>query len=238
MNKDIIYGINAIKNIIINKPEIIEVIYIQQKIVNKKIKQLLEKAKYLNINCLNIEKKIKGIENYPIICKIKINNEPNIEKIKLNNKLILILDEIKDPQNLGSCIRTAEAANVDALIITKKNTTKQSPLITEISCGSNLIIPIINTDNIINIIKYLKHKNILIVGTSIDSNKTIYEENLTKPMALIIGSEEKGIKPIIKKNCDLILKIPILGKCGSLNLSVTTGIILFEIQRQKNIKIN
>lgn len=246
-NTNIIYEINSIIYNIKKNPQKIENIYILK--INKRTNTIINILNQKNIKYTVINNstsptfrfiKIK----YDIICKLKIKHYKEkftiitlIKKIK--NPLFLILDRIQDPNNLGACIRSAEAANVTGIIITKNNSAKITPLVNKISCGCSSTMPIIIIKNIIRIIKILHSYNINTICMSSNANNPIYKNDLTKPIAIIIGSEINGIKPIIKKSCHANCNIPMLGICNSLNISVATGITLFEIQRQRyNYKYN
>ncbi|QJC31207.1 23S rRNA (guanosine(2251)-2'-O)-methyltransferase RlmB [Enterobacteriaceae endosymbiont of Macroplea mutica] len=155
---------------------------------------------------------------------------------KITSPLILILDNITDPHNLGACIRSAVAAKVNIIILPKHSSAKINSVVTKISCGAIHMIPIIYVSNINNIIVLLKKYKINIIGADGHSNTIIYDYHLQYPICLIVGSENKGIRQSIKKQCDILCKIPLSEKINSLNVSVATGIFLFEIIRQKNFK--
>lgn len=232
-NTNIMYGKNTIYNTIISNPEIIETIYIFKK--NNKIDQIIKEAKKTKINIIYIKRQIQP--SFQIICKIKKNQTLLKKTAKITtNPIFLILDRIQDPNNLGACIRTATAANVTAIIITKIKSAKLSPLVSKISCIDTNNTNIIKTDNLLKLINKLKKKNINIIGLSENSQHSIYKQNLNGPIAIIMGSEHKGIEKKILHACDVICKIETFGTNKSLNVSTATGIVLFETQRQRTFQ--
>lgn len=229
---EILYKINAIKNLLKIKPDIIEKVYVIKN--NKKTLNLIKLLTKKNIKIF----KIKNIQNkkldyikkdYNAIAKIKIIKKYDInECLTKKNITILILDRIQDPCNLGSCIRTAEAFNIDLIIVSKKNTTKLSSLIHSISNAGSLIIPIIYYQNIKNVISIIKEHNINVVSLSAQGKYELTD--IKKPIAIIMGSEKNGVKEKIKNLSSQTIKIKMLGKCNSINVSVATGITLSKIK--------
>lgn len=149
---------------------------------------------------------------------------------------ILLLDEIADPHNLGSIIRTAETAGVHGIILPKRRAAMVNATVSKVSAGAVEHMKIARVNNLTETIRELKKNNIWIVGTDMNT-KTYYDkQDLTGPLAIVIGSEGFGISRLVKENCDFLVKIPMKGKITSLNASVSTGIILYEVLRQRNQK--
>lgn len=159
-----------------------------------------------------------------------------LEDIKnVKNPLILILDEITDPHNFGAIIRSAVCLGADAIVIPRHNSAEVNHTVIKTSSGAVKFIPIAKETNLSNTIKYLKQKGFWIVGTDLKCEKTLFEIDLIMPIGLIIGSEGHGIRNNLKNACDFLIRIPMTGKLDSLNASVSTGVILYEIFRQKNL---
>jgi len=146
---------------------------------------------------------------------------------------ILILDGIEDPHNFGAILRTAEAAGVHGVVIRKRRQVQVTETVMKVSTGAAGQVPIARVPNIAEAISYLKEQNIVVKGVEIDG-KTIYNEaDLREPLALVVGSEGAGLSRLVKERCDEIVRIPMRGKINSLNASVATGIILFEVVKQR-----
>ena len=149
------------------------------------------------------------------------------------NPFILILDGIEDTHNLGAIIRTAETAGVHGIIIPKRRAASVNTTVSKVSCGAVEYMKIARVTNITDSIRKLKENGLWICGTSIDAKKYYFNQDLTGPIGIVIGNEGKGISELVKKNCDFLVKIPMMGKVDSLNASVSTGIILYEALKQR-----
>lgn len=149
---------------------------------------------------------------------------------------IMIADEIEDPHNLGALIRTAECAGCHGVIIPKRRAVGVTEVVAKTSVGATQYVPIVRVNNINETIKELQDRGVWIVGTD-GSAETLYtEQDMTGSIAIIIGSEGKGMGTLTMKNCDFLVKIPMMGKITSLNASVSGGIVVFEALRQRLIK--
>jgi 23S rRNA (guanosine2251-2'-O)-methyltransferase len=147
--------------------------------------------------------------------------------------LILILDSIQDTHNLGAILRTAECSGVDGVIVTKHNSAPVNETVVKTSAGASEHLKICMVDNLVNAIKELKENGLWIFGSSLANAKDYTLVDYKLPIAIILGNEEKGIRKLVAENCDFFIKIPMLGKIQSLNVSVSAGIILFEVLRQR-----
>lgn len=149
---------------------------------------------------------------------------------------IMIADEIEDPHNLGALIRTAECAGCHGVIIPKRRAVGVTEVVAKTSVGATQYVPIVRVNNINETMKELQDRGVWIVGTD-GSAETLYtDQDMTGPIAIIIGSEGKGMGTLTMKNCDFLVKIPMMGKITSLNASVSGGIVVFEALRQRLIK--
>ena len=155
------------------------------------------------------------------------------EKQKNEQEFILILDGIEDPHNLGSIIRTAETAGVHGIIIPKRRAASVNSTVNKVSAGAVEHMKIARVNNINETIKYLKENGIWICGTDMDTNTEYYKQDLTGPIAIVIGSEGFGMSRLVKENCDFLVKIPMKGKITSLNASVSAGIVIYEALKQR-----
>ena len=161
--------------------------------------------------------------------------EELIEKAKSTNEdmFFIILDEITDPHNLGTIIRTADAVGAHGVIIPKRRSVHITPVVAKASAGAIEYVPVCKVTNIVNTIKRLKEEGLWIAAADMDG-EVFYEQNLTGPIGLVIGSEGFGISRLVKQNCDFTIKMPMTGNVTSLNASVAGGILLYEIFRQRN----
>lgn len=166
---------------------------------------------------------------------IKFHSLESIISSSKKNKypLLLILDSIQDPHNLGAIIRTAECGGVDGIIVTKHNSAPINQTVVKTSAGATERAKICTVPNLANVLKELKENGFWIVGSSLENSKNYTEIDYKIPVAVIVGNEEKGIRRLTAENCDFLVQIPMKGKIQSLNVSVAAGILLFEILRQR-----
>jgi 23S rRNA (guanosine2251-2'-O)-methyltransferase len=148
--------------------------------------------------------------------------------------LLLLLDSIQDPHNLGAILRTAECAGVDGVVITTNQSAPITETVEKISAGAVSHLKICRVNNLVRAIEILKKENFWVVGTSIENSKNYIELDYKMKTAVVMGNEEKGIRKLVADNCDFLVKIPMQGKIDSLNVSVATGVLLFEICRQRS----
>lgn len=159
------------------------------------------------------------------------------EKIESGEKpLLVILDGIEDPRNLGAILRTCETAGVDGVFIPERRAVGLNETVAKSSAGASEYVKVAKVTNLNRLIEDLKSRNIWIVGTSFETDKNYTEWDWNQPTALVMGSEGKGLHRLVAENCDMLIKIPMQGKIESLNVSVATGVILFEGIRQRTTK--
>lgn len=154
---------------------------------------------------------------------------------KETEPLILILDGVEDPRNLGAILRTAECAGTDGIIIPERRAVGLNDTVAKSSAGAIEFVKVAKVSNLNQIIKDLKNRNIWVVGTSGDATMDYTEWDWTRPTALVLGAEGSGLHRLVAENCDVLVKIPMYGKIDSLNVSVAAGVVLFEAKRQRNL---
>ena len=149
--------------------------------------------------------------------------------------LLLILDGVQDPHNLGACLRTAEAAGVHAVIAPKDRASGLTATVMKVSSGAAERLPFVQVTNLARILRELQQSGIWLVGTSGDSEATLFEADLKGPLAIILGAEGRGIRRLTREHCDQVINIPMEGCAESLNVSVAAGVCLFETARQRSL---
>lgn len=149
--------------------------------------------------------------------------------------LLLVLDQIVDPHNLGACLRTAEAAGANAVISSTRNSAPLTPTVRKVACGAAERIPLIFVKNLARYLDELKQLGVWIYGTQPEATKLIYQADFKRSVALVIGAEGAGMRRLVSEKCDELFKLPMSGEMASLNASVATGVGLFEAVRQRNI---
>ena len=150
-----------------------------------------------------------------------------------HDPLLLVLDEVTDPHNLGACLRSADAAGVDAVIIPKDRSAPLNMTVRKVASGAAETVPLVAVTNLSRTLKELRELGIWLCGTSGEAEKSLYQQDLTGPLGLIMGSEGKGLRRLTREACDFLVAIPMSGRVSSLNVSVAAGVCLFEAVRQR-----
>ncbi|MBK8816357.1 MAG: 23S rRNA (guanosine(2251)-2'-O)-methyltransferase RlmB [Methylococcaceae bacterium] len=148
--------------------------------------------------------------------------------------LFLVLDNVQDPHNLGACLRTADATGVQGVIITKDNATGITPTVCKVASGAAETVPVYQVTNLSRTLRWLKEQGVWVAGTAGDAELTVYETDLNRSLAVVIGAEGSGLRRLTKEQCDFLIKLPMLGQVESLNLSVAAGVVLYEVLRQRS----
>lgn len=223
--------------------EKLDVVHIQYGQEGGIINAIKNAAQKMEIRCVTTSpEKFKLISSHPNsqgVVGVKSNfryfsADEILESVPENQfPLILILDSIQDPHNLGAILRTAECFGVHGVFLTTHNSAPLSETAIKISCGASSLLKICKVNNLSQAIRELKSKGIWIAGSTLENTKNISELDCKLPLALIVGNEEKGMRKLTADNCDFLVKILMTGKLQSLNVSVASGILLFEINRKR-----
>lgn len=240
-----IYGIHAVQAFLTNAPERLIELYVLKGRDDKRLNPVLNQIRKLGIavqfcNRDALDKKAKGEVHQGLIARVqpaKPLNENDLDVIleKTDKPFLLVLDGVTDPHNLGACLRTADAAGVTAVIIPKDNSALLSGVARKVACGAAETMPLIRVTNLARCLRDLQQRhNIWVVGTAGEATQTVYQTKLTGPMALVMGAEGDGMRRLTRETCDELISIPMAGAVSSLNVSVATGVCLFEIVRQRS----
>ena len=157
----------------------------------------------------------------------------NLEASGVKNPLLLVLDGVTDPHNLGACLRVADGAGAHAVIAPKDHAAGISAIVSKVASGAAETMPYFMVTNLARTLGELKERNIWCIGTSDDAEKTIYDVDLSGPVALVLGAESEGMRQLTRKTCDDLVSIPMHGAVESLNVSVASGVCLYEALRQR-----
>lgn len=239
-----IIGFHSILMRLNQDPISIKKIYIDNKRKDKRTLDLITKAEENKCKLCYVESDMlnnlsNGIRHQGVVAtciksNIKIVSIEDVLDANSENPLLLILDEITDPHNLGSCFRSANASGVDAIISPRDRSANiTNPVVSKVSCGASDIVPYISVTNLARTMRLLKEYGITLIGTDGNASKSIYEIDTKKPIAWVVGSEGKGMRRLTREACNEIVKIPMSGDVMSLNVGVATAICLYETVRQR-----
>lgn len=237
-----IYGIHAVKAFLENAPErLIEILVLKGR-EDKRLTPLINALQRYGIavqqvNRQTLDNKAQGEVHQGIIARIvpsKERNEHDLDQILAgkDQPLLLILDSVTDPHNLGACLRTADAAGVDAVIVPKDKSAQLTSIARKVACGAAETVPLVRVTNLARTMRELQERHIWIIGTAGEATESLYQAKLTGAIALVMGAEGEGMRRLTREHCDQLVSIPMAGSVSSLNVSVATGVCLFEIVRQ------
>ena len=245
MSKSIhIYGFHSIEAQLKSNPECILNVFVQSGRSDSRLSIITsilstQKINFSKVNKNKLDRLAKGELHQGIVAEVILSpllgHEALIEFVtKLSSKpLILMLDSIKDPRNLGACLRCANAAGVDCVVVNKDGSAPINAVVHKTSSGAINQLKIFQVTNLVRTIKALKDKKLWVLGLDGKASTSIYDVNLMDSTVIVMGSEGKGLRQLIKKTCDQLVTIPMIGNVESLNVSVATGIALFESRRQR-----
>lgn len=246
MKKDIIFGIHAVLSLIQRQPSRIEGLFLSEGRADKKIQMMIEQALEKNIKIKRVSKKI--LDEYALNqnhqgavaqCRpAKSYSEedlPSILESAAPPILLLVLDTVQDPHNLGACLRTADAAKVAAVIAPKDKSVGLTPTVIKVASGASDTVPFIQVTNLARTLRFLKEKNIWLFGADSNGERSLYQTDLTVPLAWVMGAEGQGLRCLTREHCDGLFHVPMLGSVQSLNVSVAAGVFLFETVRQRGL---
>ena len=239
-----IYSIHAVQAFLTRAPERLIEVYVLKGRDDKRLNPILQQLRQLGIAVQfcgrdALDKKAQGENHQGVIAKIqeaKPLNENDLDTLIANtaNPLLLVLDGVTDPHNLGACLRTADAAGVTAVIVPKDNAAQLTSVARKVACGAAETMPLVRVTNLARTLRELQQRhNIWVVGTAGEATSTLYETKLIGATALVMGAEGDGMRRLTRETCDELISIPMAGSVSSLNVSVATGVCLFEIVRQR-----
>lgn len=240
-----VFGINAVSSLLKKNAKDIGTLYVLSGKRNQRVNDLMDVARKLNIRVerataeffeqLNIDGVHQGV-----VAETQINyakDEAYLDQLLdglEESAFLLVLDGVTDPHNIGACLRTADAAGIHAVIAPKDKSGTLNGTAIKVACGAAENTPFISVTNLSRCLKKLQEKGIWITGTAGESKTSIYQADLTGPTAIVMGAEGKGMRRLTREACDHLTYMPMAGEVSSLNVSVATGVILFEAVRQRN----
>ncbi|QBY41863.1 23S rRNA (guanosine(2251)-2'-O)-methyltransferase RlmB [Arsenophonus nasoniae] len=239
---EIIYGIHAVRALLERDPLRLKQVYILKGREDKRLLPIIHQLEKLGIiiqlaNRQWMDRQTENAVHQGIIAEVKPGRqyqESDLDIIisQVPSPFLLILDGITDPHNLGACLRSAEAAGIDAVIVPKDKSAQLNATAKKVACGAAESVPLIRVTNLARTLRQLQ-QHIWIVGTAGEANHTLYESKLTGAIALVMGAEGEGMRRLTREHCDELISIPMAGVVSSLNVSVATGVCLFEAVRQR-----
>jgi 23S rRNA (guanosine2251-2'-O)-methyltransferase len=235
---DKISRLNPLLEALKSSPHRVNKILIQKERGPSKIGDIIQLAKLNNIPCVFVPRqKIDSLSPHHqgLVGFLSPKEFSSLEEILAGAKrpFLALLDEIEDPQNLGAIIRSVECAGADGIILPERRSAGLTEVVSSVSAGALEHIKVARVANLAQTMDDLKKKGLWLIGAEGSANEYWYEFDYTLPIGLVFGSEKRGLRPLIKKKCDKILSIPLLGKINSLNVAAAASIFFFEVVRQR-----
>lgn len=242
-----VFGLHAVESLLQNQPKrVLKLCYAQER-HDKKIEQVVQAAKKHSIRVEQVSRseldRLAQEGNHQgvvALCeKARAYTESDLKSLLEGLEqppFLLILDGVQDPHNLGACLRSADAAGVHAVIVPKDKAVGITPVVSKVACGAAETIPLVQVTNLARTMEMLKEMGIWLYGAAGEAEASLYQTKLTGPIAIVLGAEGDGLRRLTRESCDVLLKIPMQGTVSSLNVSVATGVFLFEALRQRTHK--
>ena len=241
-----LFGIHAVQAALDYSPKNIQVAWIDKQRKDKRLQKVSGELADLGIKLQAVDRKqldkLSARGNHQgIIIEVtmpQVRCEADLKQAILEIETVpffLVLDHVQDPHNLGACLRSADATKVDGIIITKDQATGITPTVCKVASGAAETVPVYQVINLARTLRWLKSQNIWVIGTAGEAEQTLYQIDMNLPLALVVGAEGEGMRRLTREQCDLLVKLPMLGQVESLNLSVASGVLLYEVVRQRAI---
>ncbi len=241
--RNFVYGLHAIGAVIERSPERLLELWMAQPRDDARARALKERALAVGIRVQpasseSLAKLVGDVAHQGAVAAIRPlkawdEHELVARLSQINDPLLLVLDGVTDPHNLGACLRTADAAGVHAVVIPKDRSAAVDAVARKVAAGAAEFVPVATVTNLARVLELLKERGIWVVGTDGEAAQTLYQADLKRPLALILGAEGSGMRRLTRERCDFVVRIPMAGQVQSLNVSVAAGVALFEARRQR-----
>lgn len=248
---DWVYGIHAVENALSQQEGKVKEVRLQEGRDDKKLQRIIQLCKSNGIGFQQVPRKEldqlfakskERIVHQGVVALAEVTKAGDEKELMhlIENldetPLIVILDGVTDPHNLGACLRSADAAGAHAVIIPKDKSATLNATVSKVACGAAESMPVFSVTNLARTMKKLQDSGVWIFGTAGEATQTLYEQDLTIPTAIVMGAEGDGMRRLTREQCDYLVKLPMAGVVSSLNVSVATGVCLYEAVRQRQAK--
>ncbi|MFK4131387.1 23S rRNA (guanosine(2251)-2'-O)-methyltransferase RlmB [Pseudomonas luteola] len=240
---EMVYGIHAVEALLRHHPKRVKQLWIAEGRQEPRIQAVVTLADAARVpvqthSRQSLDEQVDGVHQGIVayVSPSQIWGEAMLEELLDRAEgppLLLMLDGVTDPHNLGACLRTADAAGVQAVIIPKDKSASLNATVRKVACGAAEVIPLVAVTNLARTLEKLKKRGLWVVGTAGEAEQDVYDVDMTGPTVLVMGAEGKGMRRLTRELCDFLVRLPMSGSVSSLNVSVATGVCLFEAVRQR-----
>ena len=237
-----IYGIHSVASVIKSQPHRLLRVHVQQGRQDARVQKLLDSLARENVAIVResrqqLDQLAEG-NHQGIVAECSPGEEYDEHFLATlcerhgRSLFLLVLDGVTDPHNLGACLRTAEAAGVHAVVIPRDNSASLNSTVRKVAAGAADLVPLVVVTNLARALRQVQEAGVWVIGAAGEAPHTLHQATLKTPMAMVMGAEGSGLRRLTKETCDELVAIPMLGETSSLNVSVATGVCLFEVVRQ------
>jgi 23S rRNA (guanosine2251-2'-O)-methyltransferase len=240
-----LYGLHALTAVMNREPERVIELWALKGRDDERLNKVIGLARKngVSVQFVNrqaLDNKVDGEQHQGIVARARparALDESDLDELLSSDTqpLFLVLDGVTDPHNLGACLRTADAAGVTAVIVPKDKSVSVTATVRKVACGAAEVMPLIQVTNLSRTLKSLQQSGVWVIGTAGEATQSLYDIKLSGPLALVMGAEGKGMRRLTRETCDELAKLPMAGDVSSLNVSVATGVCLYEIVRQRSL---
>ncbi|MBD3657829.1 23S rRNA (guanosine(2251)-2'-O)-methyltransferase RlmB [Marinobacter sp.] len=243
MTDNYVFGWHAVEAVLKREPDRLQQVWIQTGRQDKRVKSITDSLDELGVRWSVVHRKelderVAGVHQ-GVVAAVSESREWSEDDLLAHmaspgvTPFLLILDGVTDPHNLGACMRTADAVGVQAVVVPKDKSASLTPVARKVACGAAETVPLVRVTNLARFLRSLQDAGVWLIGTAGEAAGTLYEADFRGPVALVMGAEGKGMRRLTREHCDLLVKIPMFGHVDSLNVSVATGVCLYEALRQR-----
>ncbi|MET4025272.1 23S rRNA (guanosine2251-2'-O)-methyltransferase [Marinobacter sp. MBR-99] len=243
MSQEYVFGWHAVDAVLKREPERLQQVWIQTGRQDKRVKSVTDTLDSLGVRWKvvhrrELDERVAGVHQ-GIVAAVAESREWTeadlLAQLATSGKppFLLVLDGVTDPHNLGACMRTADAVGVQAVIVPKDKSASLTPVARKVACGAAETVPFVRVTNLARFLRELKDMGVWLIGTAGEASANLYQADFKGPVALVMGAEGKGMRRLTREHCDQLINIPMQGHVDSLNVSVATGVCLYEALRQR-----
>ncbi|TBV03590.1 23S rRNA (guanosine(2251)-2'-O)-methyltransferase RlmB [Stutzerimonas kirkiae] len=238
-----VYGLHAVEALLRQHPKRVKQVWLAEGRGDPRAQALLALAEQARVRVGQCERRemdawVEGVHQGVVaeVSPSQVWSEAMLDELLERVEsppLLLVLDGVTDPHNLGACLRTADAAGALAVIVPKDKSATLNATVRKVACGAAEVVPLVAVTNLARSLERLQQRGLWVVGTAGEAQQELYEQDMTGPTVLVMGAEGKGMRRLTREHCDYLVRLPMRGSVSSLNVSVATGVCLFEALRQR-----
>ncbi len=243
MSGEFVFGWHAVEAVLKREPERLQQVWIQTGRQDRRVKSITDELDQLGVSWKvvhrrELDARVSGVHQ-GIVAAVSESREWTeddlLAQLAASDKppFLLVLDGVTDPHNLGACLRTADGVGVQAVIVPRDKSASLTPVARKVACGAAETVPLVRVTNLARCLRALRDQGVWLIGTAGEAQANLYQADFTGPVALVMGAEGKGMRRLTREHCDQLIHIPMLGHVDSLNVSVASGVCLYEALRQR-----